>query len=112
MPAAALTPNQRRLAVAIDVGHLERMHLRERFVDGVFDPCAAGATALLFKPVDSIAVALAVDHIHLAVVVHVVADDRKARVLHLPVAMPLPLILVGIDLLEPSVRRKNRSEER
>ena len=62
---------------------------------------------LLFKPVDPVAVALAVDDIHLAVAVHVVADDRKARVLHLPVAMPLPLILVGIDLLEPAVRRKD-----
>ena len=69
--------------------------------------CAVGAAPLLLKPVEPVAVALAVDHVHLAVVVHVVADDRKSGVLHLPVAMPLPLILVGIDLLEPAVWSKD-----
>jgi hypothetical protein len=37
-------------------------------------------------------------------VVYVVAEDGESGVADIPVAVPLPLILIGIDLLKPSMR--------
>jgi len=54
--AVALACQQLQLAVAVDVDHLERVHLRERFVDGVLDPGTRGSVTLLgnylLEPVD------------------------------------------------------------
>ena len=79
------------------------MRLREGFVDGVADPEGLVSGAGLFEPVEPVAVALSVDQIHLAVVVDVVAENGKAGVAEVPVAVPLPLVVVGVDLLEPSM---------
>ncbi len=57
----------------------------------------------MLQPVEPVAVALAVDEVHLAVVVDVVAEDGKAGVAEVPVRVPLPLVVVGVDLLEPAV---------
>ena len=64
-------------------------------------------SALLLQPVEPVTVALAVDDVHLAVVVHVVAEDGEARIVHVPVRMPLPLVLVGVDLAEPAGGSEN-----
>ena len=49
--------------------------------------------SLLFQPIEAVAVALAVDDVHLAVVDHVVADDGESGVAQVPVGVPLPLSL-------------------
>ena len=107
MAAVALACQELHLAVAINVDHLERVHLRERFVDGVLDPGTRGSVTLLgnylLEPVDSVAVALAVDDVGFAVVEDVVSDDWETRVSEFPIRMPFPLICVGIDLTEPAV---------
>src|SRR5579863_2741638 len=51
--------------------------------------------------------ALAVNDVHLAIVVHVVADDGEAGIFEIPVFVELPLVLVGVDLLEPAERRED-----
>src|SRR5271170_4351318 len=79
------------------------MRLRKGLVDGVADPERLVSSSGLLEPVESVAVALAVDEVHLAVMVNVVAEDGEAGVTDIPVAMPLPLVVVGVDLLEPSV---------
>src|SRR5580658_10158639 len=61
----------------------------------------------LLQPIKPVAVAVAVDDVGFAIAVHVVADDGKARVAHLPVAVPLPLIVIGVDLAEPAAGREN-----
>ena len=48
--------------------------------------------------------AAAVDDVHFAVVVHVVADDRESGFAQVPFAMPFPFVVVGVDVLEPAVR--------
>ncbi len=62
-----------------------------------------GGGAGLFEPVEAVAVALAVDEVELAIVVDVVAEDGKAGVAEVPVSVPGPLVVVGVDLLEPAV---------
>ncbi len=47
--------------------------------------------------------ALAVEDVHLAIVVDVVAEDGEAGVAELPVGMPLPLVVVGVDVFKPAV---------
>src|SRR5580698_1727912 len=79
------------------------MRLREGLVDGVAYPERMVRRAGLFEPVESIAVALSVDQVELAVVVDIVAEDGEAGVADVPVAVPLPLVVVGVDLLKPSV---------
>ncbi len=69
--------------------------------------CTAQAIALLLKPIKPVAVPLAINDVGFAVAVHVVADDRETRVVHLPVGMPLPLVGIGIDLTQPAIGRKN-----
>ena len=59
--------------------------------------------AALLEPVEAVAVALAVDDVDFAVVVDVVAEDGEAGVAEMPVGMPLPLVVVGVDVLEPAV---------
>src|SRR5437764_7544920 len=83
------------------------MRLRKRFVDGVAYPLAQRWCASLFEPVQTIAMALTIDQIQFAIVVHVVAKDRKAGVAEFPLPMPLPFVVVGIDLLKPAVRREH-----
>src|SRR5579859_4928097 len=61
----------------------------------------------LLKPVEAVAVALAVDDVELAVIVYVIAEDGEACVVHLPVAVPLPFVIVGIDVAEPAVGRED-----
>ena len=51
--------------------------------------------------------ALAVDEIELAIVVHVIAEDGKASVAEVPVPMPYPLVVIGVDLFEPAVGRED-----
>ena len=40
--------------------------------------------------IQSVAMALAVNDVHLAVVIYVVADDRKPCITQVPVGMPFP----------------------
>ncbi len=77
--------------------------MREGLVDGVANPVGMGGGAGLLEPVETVAVALTVDEVEFAVVVDVVAEDGKAGVAEVPVAVPLPLVVVGVDLLEPAV---------
>jgi hypothetical protein len=58
--------------------------------------------AALFEPVEAVAMALSVDEIELAVVIDVIAEDGEAGVAEIPVAVPLPLVVVGVDVLEPA----------
>src|ERR1700721_2294038 len=46
------------------------------------------------------------DDIHLAVAIHVVADDRESGFLQIPIAVPLPFVMIGVDIFEPAVRRE------
>src|SRR5882757_7091544 len=46
---------------------------------------------------------LAVDEIKLAVMINVVAEDGEAGVAEVPISMPLPLVVICIDLLKPAV---------
>jgi len=78
--------------------------LREGLVDGVPCPDWMIGGAALFQPVKAIAMALTVDKVELAIVIHVVTEDGEAGIADVPVTVPLPLVVVGIDLLEPSVR--------
>ena len=57
----------------------------------------------LFEPVEAVAVALAVDDVGAAVVVDVVGEDGEARVTEMPVGVPLPFVVVGVDVFEPAV---------
>ncbi len=101
--AVALAGNEFRDAVAVEVDQGEGVGLGEGFVDGVAGPMAGRAGAGLFEPVEAVAVALAVDEVHFAVVVDVVAEDGKAGVAEVPIGVPDPFVVVGIDLLEPAV---------
>jgi len=77
--------------------------LGEGLVDDVAGEGAVlGRTALLV-PVETVAVSLADDEVQLAVVVDVVAEDGEACVAKMPVGVPLPLVVVGVDVLEPAV---------
>ena len=51
--------------------------------------------------------ALTAKNVGLAIVIHVVAEDGETGVAELPVRMPLPLIVVSVDVSEPAVRRKD-----
>src|SRR5580698_4324040 len=84
-------------AIAIDVDQGERVRLREGFVDGMAYPYPVRRCPGLLQPVETIAVALAVDQIHLAIVVYVVAENGKAGVCKVPVRVPHPLIVVCVD---------------
>src|SRR5580704_13550827 len=57
----------------------------------------------LLEPVEAVAVALAVDDVGAAVVVDVVGEDGEAGVAEVPVGVPLPFVVVGVDVLEPAV---------
>src|ERR1700733_6322867 len=46
------------------------------------------------------------DDLHLAVPIHVVADDRESGFLQIPIAVPLPFVMIGVDIFEPAVRRE------
>ena len=50
---------------------------------------------------------LAINDVHLPIVVHVVANDRKAGIVQLPVSVPFPLVVVGVDIFEPAVGSQN-----
>src|SRR6201996_6356235 len=63
--------------------------------------------ARLLQPVEAVTVSLAIDEVELAVMVYVVAEDGEAGISDIPVAVPRPLVVVGIDLLEPPVRREH-----
>src|ERR1700760_4594927 len=59
--------------------------------------------ACLFKPIEAIAMTLTIDEVKLAIVVHVIAKNGEAGIADVPVAVPRPLVVIGVDLLEPSV---------
>src|SRR5207302_5298824 len=83
------------------------MDLGIRLVDHVLRPIPTCPFALLFQPIEAVAVSLAIDDVGLAIIVHVVADDGKAGIVQLPVCVPFPLIVVGIDIFEPTVWGQN-----
>ena len=98
MSAIAFAGDEFGGAVAVDVGEEEGVGLREGFVDGVAGPGAVVRGAGLFEPVEAVAVTLAEDEVEFAVVVDVVAEDGEAGVAELPVRVPPPLVVVGVDL--------------
>src|SRR5579884_732129 len=65
-----------------------------------------GSTSLL-QPVEAIAVPLSINQVQLAVMVYVIAKNRKTRIAQVPVAMPFPLVFVRVDLLKPSMCGEN-----
>src|SRR5208337_935118 len=69
----------------------------------MFDPTSIRARSLLLQPVKAVAVTLSVDDVRLAIVIYVIADNRKTGIAQLPIRMPLPLILIGINIFEPSI---------
>jgi hypothetical protein len=66
-----------------------------------------GGSASLFEPVEAVAMALAVDEIKFAIVVDVVAEDRKTSVTKVPVPVPKPLVAICVDLLESAMGRQD-----
>src|SRR5205823_7688511 len=105
--AIALSGDEFRDAVTIDINQSERVRLRKGFVNGMADPLSMIGSAGLLEPVQAIAVALAVDEIQLAIVVDVVAKDGETGVAKFPIRMPLPLVVVRVDLLKPAMRREH-----
>jgi len=95
------------LAVAVEIDHLQCVNLGVGFVDGVAKPMAVCAGTLLLQPVESIAVALTVDDVHFAVIIDVIANDGKSSVTEIPVRVPLPLIVISVDLSKPSIGRQD-----
>ena len=106
MPAISLTSKQFHLTVAVYVRQFEYMNLRKRFIDGVLFPFEIGAATALLHPIHAITVAAPVNQIHFAVVVHVVADDRKTGFPEIPIGMPVPFVLICVHILEPAMRRQ------
>src|SRR5579863_4790113 len=51
--------------------------------------------------------AVTVDQVHLPVVVHIVAEDRKPAVTQLPFRKPFPFVSGRIDVAKPSVNGKD-----
>ena len=100
MAAVALAGDELGLAIAVDVGELKCVGLGEGLVDGVALKFMVGG---LFEPVEAVTVALAVDDVGAAVVVDVVGEDWEACVSEMPVGVPLPFVVVGVDVLEPAV---------
>ncbi len=80
MAAVAFAGDEPGAAVAFEVGEDQGVGLREGLVDGVAGPGAVVGCAALFEPVEAVAVALAEDEVHFAVVVDVVGDDGEAGV--------------------------------
>ena len=107
MAAISLSSDELRDAVAVNIDQGEGVRLRKRFVNRVAYPFAVGWGASLLEPVQAIAMSLAVDEIKLAVVIDVIAEDGEAGVAEFPFSMPLPFVVVGIDLLKPAVRREH-----
>ena len=70
-------------------------------------PATVRGIALLFEPIQAVAVAAAVDQVHFAVVVHVVADDGKSGFAQVPFRAPFPLVVICVNVLEPAMRHKN-----
>jgi hypothetical protein len=79
--------------------------LRKGLINRVPNPAPIRTVSLLFQPIDAVAVTLAVDDVHLSIVVYVIADDREARIAQVPVRMEDPLVVVCVDVLEPPKRR-------
>src|SRR5690242_4273846 len=50
--------------------------------------------------------AAAVNHVGFSVVVHVITDNRKSGLAEFPVSVPVPLVLIGVDIPEPAKRRQ------
>src|SRR5580692_8962665 len=67
-------------------------------------PEADPALHTLLQPVEPVAVSLPINHVRESITIHVIPDDWKTCVFHLPVFMPLPLALVRINLLKPPIR--------
>src|ERR1035437_3456201 len=67
------------------------------------NPVSARASSLLLQPEQAVAVAFTVNNVHLAVIVHVVTQDRKSCVTQIPVRMPFPFVMVGINIFKPAV---------
>ena len=65
-----------------------------------------GRVALLLQPVKAVAMSAAVDDVCFAIAIHVVTDNREPGFLQIPIAVPLPLVAIGVDILEPAVRRQ------
>ena len=103
MAAVALSSNEFGDAVAVDIREQESVRLRKRFVNGVADPLAIGGSAGLFEPIQTVAMALAIDEIQFAIVIDVVTEDGKAGIAEIPISMPLPFVVVCVDLLEPAM---------
>src|ERR1700727_2829591 len=73
------------------------------------DPLAMGRRAALFEPVKAIAVTLPIDQIQFAIVVYIEAENWKAGITEVPVSVPHPLVIIRVDLLEPSMSRQHVS---
>src|SRR5665213_66310 len=79
------------------------MALREGLVDHMTNPVPVRAASLLLQPVNTVAVTLAINDVHFAVVVNVIPDDRKSRIAQVPIRMPFPLVVIRVDIFKPSV---------
>ena len=80
MAAVTLARQQFGNSIAIDIGKLERVDLGVGFVDHMLQPPPVCAIAPLFQPIKAVVVSLAINNVHLAIVIHVVAEDGKAGV--------------------------------
>lgn len=107
MATVAFTGQQLRFAVPIEIDQLQCMDLRVGFIDDMPHPKPVRSVALLLKPIEAVAMPLAVDDVGLAIVIYVVAEDGKSGIAQLPVRVPLPFVAIGVDLLEPAVGRQN-----
>ena len=107
MPTVALAGNQFRRAVTINIDQRKSMRLREGFVNRVSRPRGMLLRATLLQPVKPVAMPLAIDQVEPAVMVYVVPEIRKAGITKIPVAVPLPLVVIRVDLLKPAVRRQD-----
>src|SRR5438309_4630989 len=100
MSAVAFSCEEFGLAITIEIDQLEHVYLRKRLVNRVPGPLPF---ALLFQPIEAIAVSSPIDDVHFPVVVYVITDDRKPSLSQFPFAMPLPLILVRAKVPKPAV---------
>src|SRR5215467_16396875 len=99
-----LACQQLRHTITINIDQLERMALRERFIDDMFHPMPSRPFALLFQPIETVPMPLTVDDVHLSIIVYVVNNNRKPSIAQLPISMPFPFVVVSVDILKPSVR--------
>src|SRR5690242_20667185 len=107
MSAIALAGEKLRFTVSIDVRQPERVCLRERLIDSVFNPIAGMAYTLLLEPIQPVAVSATEDKVDFPILVHVIANDRESGITQFPLRMPFPLIIFGVYVLQPAVRSKN-----